>query len=418
MEELYTLEREVGRGSYGVVFQGHMARTGQRVAIKHLPCSSPECIELYLQELWAMRATAKIHPNVIALHGCLLQTGPKTLQPLRPGRLPLNLVESALKGSVVGVEHNQEEKMTNSHSSQSKTKNRTNSGGLFRYRTKDRLRTNSESDIFRSKSQESTNSDLSRSKSKKRTNSDLSMSKTPVRTNSGLSRPRKRPAPRREKENRGPRRCLALWLVMEYCDGGDLNHYLLSRPPDSQRNHSVVQQLSSAMAFLHRLRIVHRDLKPDNVLVSLTPDGPLVKVADFGLSKMSVEGDLGMEGDTSLTRQHFSSTGDVLGPSWREGLTFLEEGSTQEQLGAYVCKARWLMPLGEALCENPDLQVCIPMKSRRAPPLPPPPGQAVCTLLLDMLASDPDARPTAAQLEDGVRSAMEEDSRVASQMAP
>ncbi|XP_041721124.2 serine/threonine-protein kinase PDIK1L-like [Coregonus clupeaformis] len=443
MEELYTLEREVGRGSYGVVFQGHMARTGQRVAIKHLPCSSPECIELYLQELWAMRATAKNHPNVIALHGCLLQTGPKTLQPLRPGRLPLDLVESALKGSVVGVEHNQEEKRTNSHSSQSKTKNRTNSGGLFRYRTKDRLRTNSESDIFRSKSQESTNSDLSRSKSKKRTNSDLSVSKTPVRTNSGLSKPRKRPVPRREKENRGPRRCLALWLVMEYCDGGDLNHYLLSRPPDSQRNHSVVQQLSSAMAFLHRLRIVHRDLKPDNVLVSLTPDGPLVKVADFGLSKMSVDGDLGMEGDTSLTRQHFSSTcgsdfymapevwgglsytaqADIFSLGvmfWAilERLTFLEEGSTQEQLGAYVCKARWLMPLGEALCENPDLQVCIPMKSRRAPPLPPPPGQAVCTLLLDMLASDPDARPTAAQLEDGVRSAMEEDSRVASQMAP
>ncbi|XP_029505159.2 serine/threonine-protein kinase pdik1l-B-like [Oncorhynchus nerka] len=407
MEELYTLEREVGRGSYGVVFEGHMAKTGEQVAIKRLPCSSPECIELYLQELWAMRATAKNHPNVIALHGCLLQTGPKTLQPLRPGRLPLDLVESVLKGSMVGVKQCQEEKRTKSDSSRSKTKNRTNSGGLFR--TKSRLRTNSESD--------------------------LSMSKTPVRKISGLSRPRKRPAPTGE-ENRGPRRCLALWLVMEYCDGGDLNHYLLSRPPESQRNHSVVQQLSSAMAFLHRLRIVHRDLKPDNVLVCLTPNGPLIKVADFGLSKMSVEGGQGMEGDTSLTRQHFSSTcgsdfymapevwggltytaqADIFSLGvmfWAvlERLTFLEEGSTQEQLGAYVCKARWLMPLGEALCENPDLQVCIPMKSRRAPPLPPPPGQAVCTLLLDMLASDPDARPTAAQLEDRVRSAMEEDAQ-------
>ncbi|XP_038818430.1 serine/threonine-protein kinase PDIK1L [Salvelinus namaycush] len=418
MEELYTLEREVGRGSYGVVYEGHMSKTGERVAIKRLPCSSPECIELYLQELWAMRATAKNHPNVIALHGCLLQTGPKTLQPLRPGRLPLDLVESALKGSVVGIEQNQVEKRSKSDSSRSKTKNRTNSGGLFR--TKSRLRTNSESDFFRSKSQETTNSDLS-------------VSKTPVRKISGLSRPRKRPAPTGEKENRGSRRCLALWLVMEYCDGGDLNHYLLSRPPDSQRNHSVVQQLSSAMAFLHRLRIVHRDLKPDNVLVSLTANGPLIKVADFGLSKMSVEGGQGMEGDT---RQHFSSTcgsdfymapevwgglsytaqADIFSLGvmfWAvlERLTFLEEGSTQEQLGAYVCKTRWLMPLGEALCENPDLQVCIPMKSRRAPSLPPPPGQAVCTLLLDMLASDPDARPTAAQLEDRVRSAIEEDAQ-------
>lgn len=80
--------------------------------------------------------------------------------------------------------------------------------------------------------------------------------------------------------------------------------------------------------------------------------------------------------------------------------------------GAYVCKGRsgWLMPLGEALWENADLQLCVPMKFKRAPPLPPPPGPAMCTLLLDMLASDPDARPPADQLEARVRSALKEDS--------
>lgn len=50
------------------------------------------------------------------------------------------------------------------------------------------------------------------------------------------------------------------------------------------------------------------------------------------------------------------------------------------------------------------------MKFRRAPPLPPPPGLATCTLLLDMLAADPDARPTAKQLEARVCCALEEDS--------
>ena len=79
--------------------------------------------------------------------------------------------------------------------------------------------------------------------------------------------------------------------------------------------------------------------------------------------------------------------------------------------GAYVCKGRWLMPLGEALWENADLQLCIPMKFKRAPPLPPPPGPAMCTLLLDMLAADPDSRPPADQLEARVRSALKEDSR-------
>ncbi|KAF7664335.1 hypothetical protein LDENG_00180470 [Lucifuga dentata] len=398
MEELYTLEREVGRGSYGVVFEGHMANTGQRLAIKRLPCRSPEYIELYLQELWAMRATAKNHVSVIALHNCLLETGPRTLQPLKPGKLPLDLVESVLKGSVVP----QTQERSNSQSS---TQKRTNSVSRLQNRI-------STSQV--------------RPRLQDKTNLIKSDAKTPQRRQSS---PRKRPA-QTEEEQRGSQRCLALWLVMEYCDGGDLNQYLLSRPPNSQHNYSVVRQLSSAVAFLHGLGITHRDLKPDNVLVCDTPKGPVVKVADFGLSKMSeglVEGD--------LTRQHFSSTcgsdfymapevwggliytaqADVFSLGvmfWAvlERITFVEEGTTQEQLGAYVCKGRWLVPLGAALWENADLQLCIPMKFKKAPPLPPP-GPATCSLLLDMLASNPDLRPPVDQLETRVHSALKEDSR-------
>ncbi|XP_042359396.1 serine/threonine-protein kinase pdik1l-B-like [Plectropomus leopardus] len=398
MEELYTLEREVGRGSYGVVFEGHVAKTGQRVAIKRLPCKNPECIELYLQELWAMRATAKNHVNVIALHSCLLQTGPRSLKPLKPGKLPPRLVESVLKGSVVRAPQTEE---------RNNTQRRTSSA---------------------SRLQDRTNTVQARPNLQDKTKPNACDSTTPQRPQ---NRARKRPA-HREAEESGPLRCLALWLVMEYCDGGDLNNYLLSRPPDSQRNHSVVRQLCNAVAFLHSLGITHRDLKPDNVLVCVKPGGPVIKVADFGLSKMS-----GGSVDGDLTRQHFSSTcgsdfymapevwggltytaqADIFSLGvmfWAvlERITFLEEGTTQEQLGAYVSKGRsgWLMPLGEALWENADLQLCIPMKFKRAPPLPPPPGPAMCTLLLNMLSSNPDARPPAEQLEARVCSALKEDS--------
>ncbi|KAL0165399.1 hypothetical protein M9458_041152, partial [Cirrhinus mrigala] len=61
----------------------------------------------------------------------------------------------------------------------------------------------------------------------------------------------------------------------------------------------------------------------------------------------------------------------------------------------------------EALCENPDLQLIIPMRARRAPPLPPPPNPVMCELLMDMLDSDPDTRPMADQLEKRVRRAIE-----------
>ncbi|XP_061668717.1 serine/threonine-protein kinase pdik1l-B-like [Syngnathoides biaculeatus] len=384
MKKLYTLEKELGRGSYGVVFEGHIAKTGQKVAIKRLPCRDPECIELYLQELWAMRATAKNHVNIIALHSCLLQTGARNLKPLRNRKVPLHLIESVLKGRVRQV-----------RGSQSNLRRRTNSVSRLEDRT------NSPS-------------------------SNSTCSLTPQRL------------PKRDRkrlfqgvgEQSGSMCCSALWLVMEYCDGGDLNQYLLSRPLDTHANHSVVQQLSSAVAFLHNLGIIHRDLKPDNVLVSVTPSGPIFKVADFGLSKMSES-----LGDGNLTRKHFSSTcgsdfymapevwggltytaqADIFSLGvmfWAilERITFIEEGTTQEQLGAYVCKGRWLMPLGEALWENADLQLCIPMKWKRARPVATPPGPETCGLLFDMLSSNPDSRPTADQLESRVCSALKEDS--------
>jgi eukaryotic-like serine/threonine-protein kinase len=83
------------------------------------------------------------------------------------------------------------------------------------------------------------------------------------------------------------------YIVMEYLEGLDLDAALhASGPMPVQQAVDIVLQVAEAMAEAHGLGIVHRDLKPANLFVcrSRTGDRPLVKVLDFGISKIEDEG--------------------------------------------------------------------------------------------------------------------------------
>ncbi|XP_029452046.1 serine/threonine-protein kinase PDIK1L-like isoform X2 [Rhinatrema bivittatum] len=97
-----------------------------------------------------------------------------------------------------------------------------------------------------------------------------------------------------------PRTACYLWFVMEFCDGGTMNDYILARSLDRMLNKRFMEQLASAMSFLHSNQIVHRDLKPDNILVCNSPRGPMLKVADFGLSKLCL-------GKVNVNQHRFTS---------------------------------------------------------------------------------------------------------------
>jgi len=74
-----------------------------------------------------------------------------------------------------------------------------------------------------------------------------------------------------------------LYMVMEFCEGGELYRYLkhVHRLPElSMKFYSL--ELILVLEFLHSNRIIFRDLKPENIL--LKADGH-IKVADFGLAK-------------------------------------------------------------------------------------------------------------------------------------
>lgn len=78
------------------------------------------------------------------------------------------------------------------------------------------------------------------------------------------------------------------FLVMEHLAGTDLRRLLRQRGPlPVDEAVDFVLQAIEALAEAHALGIVHRDLKPANLFLTHRADGsPLVKVLDFGLSKV------------------------------------------------------------------------------------------------------------------------------------
>lgn len=97
----YSLVREVGRGSYGVVYEAVSRSSGARVAVKKLRCDAPETVELALAEFWALTSLEKRHENVVHLEECVLQRDGMA-QKMSHGnttcRQYLRLVETSLKG--------------------------------------------------------------------------------------------------------------------------------------------------------------------------------------------------------------------------------------------------------------------------------------------------------------------------------
>jgi len=74
-----------------------------------------------------------------------------------------------------------------------------------------------------------------------------------------------------------------LYLVMEYCGGGDLMGLLIKKDILSEdETRFYMSELAAAINHVHSLGFVHRDLKPDNILIAT--DGH-VRLSDFGLAK-------------------------------------------------------------------------------------------------------------------------------------
>ena len=78
-----------------------------------------------------------------------------------------------------------------------------------------------------------------------------------------------------------------LYLIMDYCPGGDLMNYLIQRDLlEESEARFYIAEIILCVDSLHKMNCIHRDLKPDNILIG--EDGHL-KLSDFGLSFISKE---------------------------------------------------------------------------------------------------------------------------------
>ncbi len=104
-----------------------------------------------------------------------------------------------------------------------------------------------------------------------------------------------------------PGRANAPYCVMELLDGVDLDQHVgrtgKLTPEDTLR---ILQQVARALDRAHDVGVIHRDLKPQNLFLHRDERGEVVKVLDFGISKIT-------DIESSMAEAALTKTGMVLG---------------------------------------------------------------------------------------------------------
>ncbi len=184
------------------------------------------------------------------------------------------------------------------------------------------------------------------------------------------------------------------FYAMEFIAGGTLEALVrrdgpLRFPPALR----YVRQVARALRAAHRRGIVHRDLKPANLLLHADPDGdgPLVKVIDFGLARLTgAEEELGGGGaGAAQSAQGFVGTPFFASPEQAE------ERAVDIRSDIYSLGATWWFLLtGHPPFRGTAAQV-LAQHLHRQPPFEDLPGlpPTALALLRAMLAKHPEDRP-------------------------
>ena len=79
-----------------------------------------------------------------------------------------------------------------------------------------------------------------------------------------------------------------LFIVMEYCELGDLENYLKNNKEEAKQNYKDFSlQILNILKVLRNKKIIHRDIKPENFIMKKNEDKIIIKLCDFGASAIS-----------------------------------------------------------------------------------------------------------------------------------
>ncbi|WP_410611516.1 protein kinase domain-containing protein [Amycolatopsis sp. lyj-109] len=176
------------------------------------------------------------------------------------------------------------------------------------------------------------------------------------------------------------------YLVMEYLPSRSLAEILLDRETiPAEEVARIGGQVASALAAAHAEGVVHRDVTPGNVLLG---ESGAAKIADFGISRATGEGDLTGGG-------FIAGTPAYLAPEVAGGHDAAFPADVFS-LGATLYRAlEGTPPFG-----NDDNAITLLLRIAKEETIPPRHRGPLAEVLTRMLQRDPAARPSMAEVQE------------------